>query len=466
MRNRHLAAIPLAALLLTACASATDTVPLTTPTPEPTATATPTPAAGDFAWLNRHESSFNSGDAYYEMVYRNHGGLLLKTDYATAAQTVACTVPGCTHDSADCPAWFPGRYSYYCPFVADGAVYVLNASFFHTDQTWEEYREEYLTPQLDSTDLTPEELEAHYYGLWQQQSAAPQVYRLTDDGKTCIDLPAECVDYVFDFCDDTALYGVMTSGNNGQNTKAVRVDLTTGELQSVPLEPTEYFVTCYDGALLTVRYVTDAPLPDDFEQFRAAVQSATVEFDRYDPRTGERRKLIERPYNIADERLSGYLGTHNGKLYFEEREALQGGGYNRGALQEYDPADGSTAAVWDAPPAGSNLWDYQDTYTNVLPARGSRAEDWLWLYGTDGAVGGNRCYLMNAAARELVPITQRMKNYTYNIPPSLLAQTADGRWLLWTESNDENAHVAYGLIAPNDFAAGSTDYTPVEMWAG
>lgn len=134
-------------------------------------------------------------------------------------------------------------------------------------------------------------------------------------------------------------------------------------------------------------------------------------------------------------------------------------------MQEYDPADGSTATVWDAPPTG-NLWDYQDTYTNVLPARGSRAEDWLWLYGTDGAVGGNRCYLLNAADRELVPITQRLKNYAYNIPPSLLAQTADGRWLLWTESNDENAHLAYGLIAPNDFAAGSTDYTPVEMWAG
>lgn len=109
------------------------------------------------------------------MVYRNHGGLLLKTDYATAAQTVACTVPGCTHDSADCPAWFPGRYRYYCPFVADGAVYVLNATLFHTDQTWEEYREEYLTPRLDSTDLTPEELEAHYYGLWQQQRRAAGV---------------------------------------------------------------------------------------------------------------------------------------------------------------------------------------------------------------------------------------------------------------------------------------------------
>ena len=39
----------------------------------------------------------------------------------------------------------------------------------------------------------------------------------------------------------------MTSGNNGQETKAVRIDLTTGALQSVPLEPTEYFVTCYDA---------------------------------------------------------------------------------------------------------------------------------------------------------------------------------------------------------------------------
>ena len=53
--------------------------------------------------------------------------------------------------------------------------------------------------------------------------------------------------YVFDFCDDAALYGTMTSGNNGQETKAVRIDLTTGALQSVPLEPTEYFVTCYDA---------------------------------------------------------------------------------------------------------------------------------------------------------------------------------------------------------------------------
>ena len=43
MRNRHLAAIPLAALLLTACASATDTAPLPPPTPRPTPTPPPHP---------------------------------------------------------------------------------------------------------------------------------------------------------------------------------------------------------------------------------------------------------------------------------------------------------------------------------------------------------------------------------------------------------------------------------------
>mgnify|MGYP004534086931 CR=1 FL=1 len=55
---------------------------------------------------------WNTGDAYYEIARRYEEGsnssmhaLLLKTDYATARQTVLCNVPGCTHDSAACPAW-------------------------------------------------------------------------------------------------------------------------------------------------------------------------------------------------------------------------------------------------------------------------------------------------------------------------------------------------------------------------
>ena len=168
------------------------------------------------------------------------------------------------------------------------------------------------------------------------------------------------------------------------------------------------------------------------------------------PRTGERRKLIERPYNIADERLSGYLGTHNGKLYFEEREALQDGGYNRGALQEYDPADGSTATVWDAPPAGSNLWVYQDTYTTSCPP--GQPGRGLALAVRHRRRGGRQPLLfVDAADRELVPITQRMKNYTYNIPPSRLAQTPMAAGSSGPNPTTKNAHLAYGLIAPQRF---------------
>ena len=43
------------------------------------------------------------------------------------------------------------------------------------------------------------------------------------------------------------------------------------------LEPTEHYLAGFDGALLTCRYVADAPLPTDAEQYAAAIQSATVE---------------------------------------------------------------------------------------------------------------------------------------------------------------------------------------------
>ena len=101
-----------AALTLTACASASDETPLTTTTPAPEApepTATPAPATTDFYPLESYTTAFNTGDAYYELVpYPGHA-LLLKTDYATAAQTVCCTMPNCAHDSEACPAYFPGR---------------------------------------------------------------------------------------------------------------------------------------------------------------------------------------------------------------------------------------------------------------------------------------------------------------------------------------------------------------------
>ena len=95
MKKTALSLLLAAAALFTACGTA----PLATPTPDPAAAAEPTPEPqnGEFYALDRGSSTFNSGDAYYEFTQKLGYCLLLKTDYATAAQTVCCEIPGCTH---------------------------------------------------------------------------------------------------------------------------------------------------------------------------------------------------------------------------------------------------------------------------------------------------------------------------------------------------------------------------------
>ena len=115
----------LAALALTGCAAApadalpaaetAETAEMTAPETEETAaqpvgftvgnlSEVPNTCGGYWGW--------NTGDAYYEIArlddendQESMHALLLKTDYATAQQTVLCNVPGCTHDNAACPAW-------------------------------------------------------------------------------------------------------------------------------------------------------------------------------------------------------------------------------------------------------------------------------------------------------------------------------------------------------------------------
>lgn len=115
----------LAALALTGCAAApADALPAaeTAETAEMTATETEEAAAQPVGFTVGNLSEvpntcggywgWNTGDAYYEIArlddendQESMHALLLKTDYATAQQTVLCNVPGCTHDNAACPAW-------------------------------------------------------------------------------------------------------------------------------------------------------------------------------------------------------------------------------------------------------------------------------------------------------------------------------------------------------------------------
>lgn len=454
-------------LTLTACTAAPDPAPLATPTPEPTAAPaapTPAPAAADFYTLKSYDGSYDDGTAYYEFEQRLGYALLLKTDYAAAVQSVCCAVPGCAHDTDACPAYFPGRPGRYTVVAAGDTVYVWHTSFFYTDQSWDDFWAEKQASGIRNAapydTLTDDEFEADYRGIWAEQSTPPCLYAIDPAaGKTRTDLPLTYRDYTMDACDGSTLYGEQmiapyssqaSAGKIGP-TPACRIDLATGQVETFALEPTEHYLAGFDGALLTCRYVTDAPLPTDAEQYAAAIQSATVKIDRLDPRTGARTSLTERPYSDADYGKNGcFIGVYNGKAYFEEREIIPGSGFRRTVLTTVDAA-GRTETVWDPWPqaewvlgddGGRYIWLYRDNYNTSYAARA----------------------LLDTETGQITPVTQALQTGSGAV--SLRGKAHDGRWLVVIGADSAGRTTAYGLIDADQFAAGSTDWQPVTMWQG
>lgn len=464
-------------LTLTACTAAPDPAPLATPTPEPTAAAAaptpeptaaaaaPTPApAADFYTLRSYNGSYDDGTAYYEFVQRLGCTLLLKTDYAAAVQSVCCAVPGCGHDTDACPAYFPGRAGRYTVVAAGDTVYVWHTSFFYTDQSWDDFWAEKQASGIRNAapydTLTDDEFEADYRGIWAEQSTPPCLYAIDPAaGKTRTDLPLTYRDYTMDACDGSTLYGEQmiapyssqaSAGKIGP-TPACRIDLATGQAETFALEPTEHYLAGFDGALLTRRYVTDAPLPTDAEQYAAAIQSATVKIDRLDPRTGARTSLTERPYSDADYEKNGcFIGVYNGKAYFEERTIIPGSGFRRTVLTTVD-AEGRAETVWDPWPQAE--W--------VLGDDGGR---YIWLYRDNYNTSYAACALLDTETGQITPVTQALQTGSGAV--SLRGKAHDGRWLVVIGADSVGRTTAYGLIDADQFAAGSTDWQPVTMWQG
>lgn len=454
-------------LTLTACTAAPDPAPLATPTPEPTAAPaapTPAPAAADFYTLKSYDGSFDDGTAYYEFEQRLGYALLLKTDYAAAVQSVCCAVPGCGHDTDACPAYFPGRPGRYRVVAAGDTVYVWHISFFYDDQSWDDYWAEKLASGVRDREpfdtMTDAEFEAEYRGIWTEQSTPPCLYAVDPAaGKTRTDLPLTYRDYTVDVCDGSTLYGErvtipyrtqVSPGRIGP-TPACRIDLATGQAETFVLEPTEHYLAGFDGALLTCRYVTDAPLPTDAEQYAVAIQSATVEIDSLDPRTGARTGLTERPYSDADYEKNGcFIGVYNGKAYFEERKIIPGSGFRRTVLTAVD-AEGRAETVWDPWPqaewvlgddGGRYIWLYRDNYNTSYAARA----------------------LLDTETGQITPVTQALQTGSGAV--SLRGKARDGRWLVVIGTDSAGRTTDYGLIDADQFAAGSTDWQPVTMWQG
>lgn len=452
-------------LTFTACAASQTTTaqPLEAPTLEPASAATPALSTTDFYKIDTLNGAFNSGTAYYEFTQKLTGCLLLKTDYATATQTICCALPNCAHDTDACSAYFPGRAPNYNVVGAGDVVYVYHLASNYTDQNWDDYWAETQARGFAYTtafdDLTDDEIEAFYYGVWTEHTTPPCLYAVDPaSGKTRTDLPQACNEYVMGYSDGVSLYGEIMGVFNTDATPACRIDLATGQTEKFDLLPTEHALAAYGDTLLTYRYVADAPLPADREQYLAAIQNAVVEIDRYDPRTDTRTKLIDRPYTLADYMDDGcFVGVYNGKLYFEEREVNTEGGYQRLALTAVDAA-GSAETVWQP-------WPQEDWSLN------KDGERYIWLLKNDYDAGCASYALLDTETGEILPVTQKIPDDPdpYGGTVVIRGKADDGRWLVLTAVDGYSRGVAYGtygLIDADAFAQGSTDWQTVTMWQG
>ena len=121
---KRIFALCLVLALLAGCAPAPSAPSSGAPASSQTVQEPPAPtfAVGvlDTVQWSGYGTGSNGGDAYYELAVlaENAAGpdgltrrvsMLLRTDYATLTQAPLCSVPGCGHSDAACPAYIEGN---------------------------------------------------------------------------------------------------------------------------------------------------------------------------------------------------------------------------------------------------------------------------------------------------------------------------------------------------------------------
>lgn len=464
---KQLFSLALAALILAACTDASSL-----PIIEPADPAAPDPAGeaqAAFTVGTLFElpmtcggwRGYNTGDAYYEIVQTypsDFGGLILKTDYAAMTQAPLCRVPGCTHDSEDCPAYLPGWYRTGI-FVLDGRVYVhyeaYDAEFRQAQQSEEE-----LETWLQSAGLSPED-EAARRAEHIQALQPSFIDVITEDGlrrERLFTQPDELDwDTTFRYCDGQALYGIEIG--NSLTERGVRLDLTTGQIDYFDLLPRESIVGVEGSCFLTERIVADEPLLDTYDDlYFATFQNAEEEFDLLDPATGERRRLASVPHEgLWEISLVEYL---HGKLYLERRIDT-----NLTRLDRYDPASDTTVTLMEYE-MSRYTWG-SNRSGNFMPVGRGAEQGYICLAAADGS---GTLWQMDVETGELYEITQKL---WYGGPDGdgsvhVVAQTGDGRWMVGVSVHEPvsyNSRRDYGLIDPAAFLRGEEGYDLVDMYS-
>lgn len=305
----------------------------------------------------------NTGDAYYEIAGlwpKQGGSVILKTDYETGVQSCVCQIPGCTHDSSDCPAYLP-ILSYTQVFVVEGAVYLsynarpvelrpTPAPQQEADAEIQPYTEE------DLGEMSEEEYRDWRIEEVEMMTQPSFVDVISPDGLTrrrVATIPDELSYYPqLRWCDGRALYGACYLGGSYIEKSGVllRVDLTTGRTVTLPLGEQEELVGAVGRELLICQIVTATPLPKESgEAYNAIMQNSTIRFDLVDFATGARRTVTERPFRDCNNVRGGLVCVCGREFFFRSYDSSENIFDQKSSrLEAFDADTGAVRVVLDS----------------------------------------------------------------------------------------------------------------------
>lgn len=283
------------------------------------------------------------------------------------------------------------------------------------------------------------------------QDNAPE-WRYTIDTATGSVGERQAVDDYFcpSWCDDAAMYA-MTYANNYRIT---RIDRATGEVSYTDLpEQTQNLYGLGDKWLID-RIVSPSPLPsiEDGDMYTAVLQNSEREYDLFDLATGEMQKIYSYPA-IGDEYY--YDGQRDGVLYFHHTKLAD----------ENDEASRYLADVTKLENGEMvSVVTLEKEYGSLQTLEDEQGElQWIIHSNGDSAeihdLNDDQTYYP-AYKRET------SNNANTGFPQVLLP---NGRVMVLYGSVDGSNledKCAYAIIDRAAYLAGSTDYTPVEMYKG
>ncbi len=246
------------------------------------------------------------------------------------------------------------------------------------------------------------------------------------------------------WCDDAALYELDYGGGE----RIIRLDRATNEISYISNLPqqTQMVYGAGDKWLIN-RIVSPSPLPnqDDGDMYDAVLQNSEKEFDLFDATTGEMQKLYSYPA-VGEEYY--YIGQHGGILYFQ-----------------HQGEDGFPAGV-DKLENGKmvQVWARNNQYSSQQALKDEQGE-LQWIVQDNGKTV------------EIYDLNDEQIYYPiYGVETSTYASTGypqmllpGGQVLVTHGSIPDNSfwdEIAYATIDRAAYLAGSTDYTPIEMYKG